>query len=250
MTARDLGLNAERFAALERLAVRLVSRAEGDSMQVGTAVPLGGGRLLTCRHIIPERALARSGPDPRGPRGAANPPVAATIDGHPAIYQVLAAGDEAGPRGDWALIEVLRLGEGPRVDLPPTIAVEFDPAWQPRGDEPVLLLGYPAFADGDLGPVVAGRQPPFVLAARPSPKHESLEYPDQILVRARGSGAHLGGLSGGPAVVWEADRNRAVVVGIALGELRRDWLLFSTSAGNLITVRRVPPEALAGAAVR
>jgi hypothetical protein len=116
--------------------------------------------------------------------------------------------------------------------LPADIEVVFDldPVLAP-GDT-VLLIGY---WEGAVQPG------PAIIPARVVDPL-LISVPDEIICVEHSSSEVLAGMSGGAAVVWDAERGRAVVVGLYRGMRQLDGL--GRTWAGVHTVRRIPDAAL------
>ncbi|MHC4217867.1 MAG: serine protease family protein [Planctomycetota bacterium] len=204
-----------------------------DGPSVGSAVILGGNKLLTCRHILPESAHGfRAEIDDR-PYDI-RPRERARIDGTPVEYEVVAAGtDTDSMTEDWAVLNVIGGTESPDLELPPDLEIVFDTDPGIRPDDHILLIGFPGQRDAETGPaIIHARVVDPVL----------ISVPDEIICVDTAAGGSLEGMSGGAAVVWNADTHRVTIVGLYRGMRQLEGL--GRVWSEVHTVRRLPGAAL------
>lgn len=234
--------------AFQELGVWQVASAEG----AGSAVLLGGGRFLTCRHVLPTRAatVQMKGPgenlgllwqavDDRYVLGLKDAPERAVT--------ILASGgadydpnDRSTVGADWAVFEVSPSHDLARHYDPP--AVDFERELAPG--EAIFLVGYLWSHPMRLpGPLVL---PARILCGRVRslpPLCKFAPGPDVICVDILGETQDGTGMSGGPALVWDANAQRLVVVGLCQGVYPCTFL--GLPVATVPTVIRPPAQALA-----
>ena len=207
----------------------LVSKVEfpaGRGRRSGaSSVNIGGNRLLTARHILPDYAFSiTAGPDEEVGSGIPRLPemLPAWVDGALVDYRVLDAGEAGDIAQDWALIEVERID----LPMPDDLTVEFDFECEVKPGEQLLLIGFPGTTEPIILPAVAV-DPPSALRA-----------PRSVLSVQTVRDRALRGMSGGPALLWHPEERHAVVVGILYGTAETSFLGI-TLAGVTRVVR--PP---------
>jgi len=122
--------------------------------------------------------------------------------------RVLDLGDVDDPHGDWAILALERGASLPRTaDLHPHA---LDPAWTPSIGCEVLLVGY-ASGFFPKGIVDIHRPTPCVITRAHDPD------PAVGAWLVSGDPFHLAGMSGGAAMIWNAERQRAELIGIFRG---------------------------------
>jgi hypothetical protein len=154
------------------------------------------------------------------------------------MYEVIAAGtDTTAMTEDWAVLDIVAGKEPIDLSLPADLEIVFDPNPALGTDDGVLLIGFPEQRDATTGPsIIHARVVDGVL----------ISVPDEIIcvgTAAGGAGGSLEGMSGGAAVVFNADSRRVTIVGLYRGMrqlqgLGRVW-------SEVHTVRRLPEAALA-----
>jgi hypothetical protein len=203
-----------------------------DGPNAGSAIILGGNKLLTCRHILPESAhgfQARIDNQPYDARPRKNILVA----GNPVVYEVVAAGKEtASLTEDWAVLQIVAGTASLDLELPDDLAVVFDPDPVLAPDDDILLIGYWAQGNAEAGPsIVQARVVDPAL----------ISVPEEIICVKTSANEVLEGMSGGAAVVWNADTRLAVIVGLYRG--MRQLKGFGRVWAGAHTVRRLPKAA-------
>ncbi len=168
---------------------------DAKESDLATATVIGPDRLLTAAHVVDDVEFDENGWAMRH------------VDMVPTRYRVVAQGDPLQPHGDWAVVQI----EEPRWrDFAPMHADALRDGWTPTVGTEVFLVGYAAgfFPDRTVD----------VKAPTPSVVVEIFE-PEWGGERwfGRGDSLHLGGMSGGPAMVWNAEHGRAEVIGVFSG---------------------------------
>lgn len=151
----------------------------------GSLIPLGNQRALTARHLLHQPVV--------------------WVDGHlTGIDAIHDGGSSDVSAGDWVIIQI---NDTPLPPPDPRLArYEFPP------DAPVYLCGFPSASPDPSQPSLFRaniQHPPFWV-----PRQEGL-----VLLSVDGL-PDLSGMSGGPAVIPNADGNGWQVVGIYLGRLQ------------------------------
>lgn len=214
-------LTEDESRALGALVCSLTGPPRPDGPNAGSAIVLGDGRILTCRHILPEHAF-------EPPAGRE---LMALVDGRPVVYSVAEAGATAmSLTEDWAVLEIAGPDPPFTVHVPADIDVRFeaDPDLEP-GDE-VLLIGFWEKAASTASPT-------FVRATIVKPPF-GIWVPDEIICVETPTTDVLRGMSGGAAVVWDPAGRRATVVGLYRGMRQLEG--FGRIWAGVHTVRRLP----------
>lgn len=162
---------------------------------LGSGIVIAPDRILTALHVVADM--------PRDERGR----LELQVDGEAAIAVLEACGDVDGPHGDWAVL-AFELPRWRRAAIVHPAA--HDDGWVPARGQKLLLVGYAKGFFPDL----------YVDVAAPTPSVEvevcenGREHPCWYAV---GEPLHLGGMSGGAAMIWNHDLGRAELIGIFRG---------------------------------
>jgi hypothetical protein len=130
------------------------------------------------------------------------------VEGEPRRLRVVACGDKATPHGDWAL-----LAAAPEAAFRPVATLHapaLRPDWAPAPGTPILLVGFAAgfFPERRID----------VHAPTPSVRATiDAGAADAGCWVAHGDPLHLGGMSGGAAMVWNEATQLAEVIGVFSG---------------------------------
>ena len=163
--------------------------------RLGSAIAISETRLLTAAHVIDTDV---------GDDGV----VELLIDGELLQGKVVAMGDQETPHGDWAILEF----ESGHWDAVATIHdLARNQSWAPPAGTELLLVGYAAGFFPDLK--VNIDEPPPAVVVRMS----DIDSDDEWL--AKGANLHLGGMSGGAAMIWNSVEQRGELVGVLHGYL-------------------------------
>lgn len=167
----------------------------------------------------------------------------AEVDGHSVLLRVLAKGEGEGLEDDWALVQISRSFPSP------TVPLRFDPGRQLRPGDCIYVLGYWT-GKHDRDEAQQSESPPSlpltILKAkvvRPPkpPRNDPVYVPPEFICCETGSSDALSGMSGGAAVVWDAEDQKWVYV----DTYARRWV-HTTDDGRLkrsvMLVRRLPAE--------
>ena len=193
----------------------------------GSALALGGGRFLTCRHVLPAGEGTVQMRAPGEDRGV----LWRIVDGRNVLRLedvpertvtiIASAGADYVPddlstvSADWAVFEVNPCPDLAQCGSPPAMDFDRDMA---SGDD-VLLVGYqwPRSRPLPPGPLVVPLRLLCGQARGVPPLCRFAPRGDVILVDIVGDELDGAGMSGGPAVVWDEDARRLVVVGLCQG---------------------------------
>ena len=254
-------------AAFDELGVCQVVSAAG----AGSALPLGGGRFLTCRHVLPTSGNTVQMKNPRDDLGlfwrtvdgrdvlrlvrsrglvqteADAQPVLRLEDAPDRALTILASGgtdydpdDPSTVSADWAIFEVSPCDDLARDCRSP--AVDFERRLAPGED--IFPMGYLWSHPVRLpGPLVLD---PWILCKRVrslSPLCKFAPGPDVICIDDVGQPKVDTGMSGGPALVWDEDAQQLVVVGLCQGLYPCTFL--DLPVDMVPTVIRPPAQAVA-----
>ncbi len=183
--------------ALDCVVPILVGGADGrDSL--GSGVVVAPDVVLTAAHVL---AAAPRDDDW----------VSLSVDGVPCRARVLASAAPEAPHGDWA---VLQLDEPTRAPPARLHQPARAPSWQPSAGMDVLLVGY---AIGFFSPAAGGEV--TIPIDEPTPCVRATiraeQRPDCWL--AATPPLDLVGMSGGAAMVWNFEEQRAEVIGLVTG---------------------------------
>ena len=254
-------------AAFDELGVCQVVSAAG----AGSALPLGGGRFLTCRHVLPTSGNTVQMKNPRDDLGL----FWRTVDGRDVLrlvdslgfvqseadgervlqlrdapdraLTILASGgtdwdphDSSTVSADWAIFEVSPCDDLARDCRSP--AVDFERKLVPGED--IFMVGYLWSHPVRLpGPLVL---PTYILHGRVRSLPPLCRFkpgPDVICVEIV-DGPEVGtGMSGGPALVWDEDAQQLVVVGLCQGAY--PYTFIGLPIEMVPTVIRPPAQAAA-----
>lgn len=194
----------------------------------GSAVFLGNGVFVTCRHVLP-----------------LNTATVELDNGEQRAIRVLASGlfdltDIRSGAEDWMVFEIVPSGDDEfAVENPPL--VDFERKLEIGQD--IFLVGFcdallPAgiHTGGGMRPMIAVngqvRRPPALLPPAP---------PGQVCVET--SSKHVfDGMSGGAAVVWDTEAQRLVVVGIYRGMFQWSFLGLPLKGVETVVRPKLPPE--------
>jgi hypothetical protein len=222
-------LGAAEVRALEQLVV-LIYGMPGN-LYHGSAVKLGGSRLLTCAHLLPDTVQGKSeGTDMPTEAGAAG--VTGMVNHRLVRYRVLSAGCPEPMEDDWAIIEV---PDGSAGDLNPESSdyeVRFDSTIELNPGQPVFLVG---FWNPDAG---EPERSAIVRACVVDPGR--IEIPPEMIPVQAPSKEEYGGLSGGAAAILDVEHKRITVVGVYRGMRIPEWM--GIQWRGVHTIRRVPKE--------
>ena len=192
----------------------------------GSAIRLDERTFLTARHVLPRRG------DQIELRGQMVP------------FERLASGEGKGTVNDWALI---RVNDAPRVldraDTPfksPAV----DPTARIREDARMYLVGFwrgvsPWLSRTKLRSLESSIFSAKVVSIADTPAFPSRDF---IYLQTE-AGEVFPGASGGPAVVWDRQSRRLVVVGIYVGSGEYTQA-FGGSGGKVQIIRRIPVAAM------
>ena len=169
----------------------------------GSAVPFGENLLLTARHAVP---IGKE----------------LLLNGKQVTFDLLKAGEGAGPESDWAYIRVNGVRSRVRVDFDSPL---------PAG-RPIYLVGYWWAKEGKS----AFPRPPCVVCGEVLAKKGSWDLPEQVLPVALPHESLLSGMSGGAALTINPVTNEPVLVGIYKG--RKEWRLFGSVLASVHEVVR------------
>ena len=151
--------------------------------------------LLTAAHVIDDL--------PRDAQGR----IALNVDGVDLVLGVRGEGLPDAPHGDWAWLE---RQEGRWTHVAAVHPRALDPEWSPQPGTEVLLAGYAlGFFSGAHVDLTAPT--PSVRA-----RIEGVN-PADLCWFATGEALDLGGMSGGPAMVWSEARQRLELIGLFRG---------------------------------
>ncbi|MBI5432309.1 MAG: trypsin-like peptidase domain-containing protein [Planctomycetes bacterium] len=192
VTDRDLRALAPIDEADAVLASIAVEQLGTEHSTYGSAIPLGGQRLLTARHCLPE-----PGPTPAIllTRGLGVP------------FELLAQGAEQTNAEDWALIELPPWTDG--LPSPP-----IDLERRPNFGDTIYLLGFARRGGAD-----PHKPPPRASVVRATISQAPDDCEDDgrtVFVRTADHDAYHG-LSGGPAIRFDSESARFVVFGLYSG---------------------------------
>jgi hypothetical protein len=218
----------------------------------GSALALGDGRFLTCRHVLPATGGTVQVKAPGENLGvlrqeADGRNVLRLEDAPEREVTIVASGgadydpdDPSTVSADWAIFEVSPSHHWAQHCDPP--AVDFERELAPGED--IFLVGYHWSRSRPLppGPLVV---PAGILSGRVRsvpPLCNFAPGPDVICVDILGETRDRTGMSGGPALVWDAEANRLVVVGLCEGVYPCTFI--GLPAATIPTVIRPPAQAL------
>lgn len=178
-------------AAMQTLDAIHVHRLDFES-KLGTGAHIGGGRLVTCRHVV---------------RGDF-----VRVDGQPGLFTVLAQGptDERGD--DWAIIELM----GITLDAP-SILEHWPGSTQPREDDRFDLLVMKSYfydLDTETHDQAFDQEVTFITAEITSPP---AQLDDRLLYARRPSRKDFKGGSGGPGFAIDAKTGEVRFSGVYPG---------------------------------
>lgn len=188
---------------------------------LGSGTVIAPDRVLTAAHVVDDMT--------RDERGR----LLVEIDGEPLTAVVEAAGDLDQPHGDWAVLALDRARWS-------QVAIVHEPArdirWVPPTGTEILLVGYASgfFPDKMIN---VDTPTPCVVAkiVNTAPEHAAWF--------AEGDLVDLKGMSGGAAMLWNRERNRAELIGLFRGYVRTETVTTrETEIAGVITTTRETVE--------
>lgn len=191
----------------------------------GSAVRLDERRFLTARHVLPRRGNQLE------------------LRGQTVEFVRLAAGEGSGTVNDWALIRIDRapsvLDKG-KAFVPP----EVRSIGRMRERARMYFVGYwrgqsPWLSRAKVRALETSVFPGSVVAIADSPSFPSREF---VYLRTE-AGDVFPGASGGPALIWDRDTKRLVVVGIYVGAGEYTHT-FGGEGGKVQIIRKLPEAAM------
>lgn len=217
----------------------------------GSAIELSSGRFLTCRHVLPDSGGCVQLKAPGQDLGVS----VQTVEGRHVfrmqnaprrVVTIIAEGggfklgDQSTAAADWAVFTVNPAPSPTQDNTSPIL----DFGRKLSAGTTLYLVGYPFGRELALppGPLVLAW--PSVLLGRvwrPPPLYRVDAEQHVVMLKIVSDTKDRTGLSGGPALVWDSEARRHVVVGLCQGSLQRRIL--GLPAGNVPIVVR-PPEAL------
>lgn len=168
---------------------------DSETRTIGSGTVIAPDRVLTAAHVV--SGLTR---DQRGR-------LRIRIDGLPVTAIVEAAGDPDLPHGDWA---VLAFEEPHWVQVAAVYEATRNHRWAPDVDCEVLLVGYAAGFFPDKQIDVTAPTPCVRVRIRETGELQPAWY-------AIGDAYDLSGMSGGAAMIWNYETERAELIGIFRG---------------------------------
>lgn len=166
-----------------------------DGLSLGSGVVIAPDVVLTAAHVVD--ALVAGGA-----------PLSVVVDGVSTQATLLGAAGRDEPHGDWALLQLEDV-----VTAPPALihGPARDPGWEPAPGTEVLLAGY---ALGFFG--VGGDEEVSISPDAPTPCVRGQIEADggAGCWLAATAPVFLGGISGGAAMVWNLEAQRAEVIGV------------------------------------
>jgi hypothetical protein len=166
-----------------------------DGLSLGSGVVIAPDVLLTAAHVVDASV-------------AGGAPVTVVVDGVSTKATLLGAAGREEPHGDWALLQLEDV-----VTAPPALIYgpARDPGWEPAPGTEVLLAGYALGFFGSTGDQEISIPPdaptPCVRAAIEAGGGASCWL-------AATAPVYLGGISGGAAMIWNLEAQRAEVIGL------------------------------------
>lgn len=152
----------------------------------GTGARISESKVVTCAHVWPADAFL------------------ATVNGEvEGLWKVLAHGSGPGSRHDWVV-----LGTDPA----PKPGYLVDPSFTPAPGDQIVVCGYPASQRSQEFPEKVVPPLQMLDGHVVKPPQGLTDVEDLIFFRT--SQSDLQGLSGGPALAWDARRGKAVLFGV------------------------------------
>lgn len=202
--------------ALDCVVPLLLAGVDGQQ-SLGSGVVVAPDLLLTADHVLD--AAPRAGDR-----------ITLSVDGVTTGATILAALSRQAPHGDWA---VLQLDEATRAPPARLHQPAREPDWQPAPGTEVLLVGY---ALGFFTPDAGGEVAISVDDPTPCVRATIRSDPRPDCWIAATSPRYLGGMSGGAAMVWNVEEQRAEVIGLLTSFV--PWVETVTTT----TTRRAPSD--------
>ncbi len=183
-----------------------------ESEMLASAVVIAPDRLLTAAHVV--------GGLPRETGEVMH----LTVEGRPTELRVVAQGDSEAAHGDWAILAADSM-------LWENVAQIHEPArsvdWSPALDTEVFLVGYAAGFFPERKINIDDPPPAIIVKIIELDGAKSTDAPAWL---GKGQALHLGGMSGGAALVWNSTARRAELIGVFPGYI-------ATGQADTTTVR-------------
>ena len=198
----------EDLLPIQRMAAHLSFPEFGIA---GSALNLGGKKIHTCRHCLPDYVLDEDFRRIKtvtvgGKVFQDLPTFPGRLNGEPVTLRLIAVGATTAPEDDWATLEVVEesfTGVIPKLNL----------NHQFKEGEVIYLIGYWHAATEQKLSTIKARVS--------SPPLPWLSVPSEIICVAAPHEEVYEGISGGVAAVWNEETHEYVAVGIYRG--KREW---------------------------
>lgn len=166
-----------------------------DGQLLGSGIVMAPDVVLTAGHVV-------------GAENATGAPISLVVDGVATTATLLGVGSREEPHGDWALLQLADLVSSPiaRIHGPAR-----EPGWRPAPGTDVLMVGYARgfFVGSSSGGITISADAPT-----PCVKGVFEDGGEGRRWLAATAPLYLGGMSGGAAMVWDIEEQRAEVVGV------------------------------------